>query len=182
MLSQKNFAALVAMALLFVCISIPAAAQLAYNDFSSTAGLTLKGSAIQATNGNKQVLRLTTDGQQHVSGAAWATSQQSVGSGFTTVFTFQISHSPTTGPGPADGLAFVIQNSQNETASGVNALGGSGGAIGYGIPNLDGGTDDSGTPIDNSLGSKSILTRMVGIRREPHRCAKLRDGEQFRRP
>jgi len=151
MLSQKNFATLVAMALLSVCISIPATAQLAFNDFSSTAGLTLKGTAVQATNGNKQVLRLTTDGQQHVSGAAWGTSQQSVGSGFTTVFTFQISHSPTTGPGPADGLAFVIQNSQNETASGVNALGGSGGAIGYGIPNLDGGTDDSGTPIDNSL-------------------------------
>jgi hypothetical protein len=79
MLSQKNFATLVAMALLSVCISIPATAQLAFNDFSSTAGLTLKGTAVQATNGNKQVLRLTTDGQQHVSGAAWGTSQQSVG-------------------------------------------------------------------------------------------------------
>jgi hypothetical protein len=151
MLCPRKLATLFALALLCVCSSIPATAQLAYNDFSSLTGLTTRGTAVQATSGDKQVLRLTTDGQAHVSGAVWGTAQQSLGNGFTTAFTFQISHTPNLGPGPADGLAFVIQNSQNETASGLNALGGSGGGIGYGIPNLGGGTDDSGTPIDNSL-------------------------------
>jgi Legume lectin domain/Putative Ig domain len=56
--------------------------------------------------------------------AAWAGTQQAVGSGFTASFQFQIT--PVTSP-PADGVAFVIQGSP----SGLSALGFGGGGIGY---------------------------------------------------
>lgn len=149
MLCQVRFATRFALALFVVCSAVLATAQVSHTDFSSVADLTLKGAAAQATSGNNQVLRLTPDTSEHVSGTAWATSQQSISNGFTTAFTFQITHDQVNGPGPADGLAFVIQNSHNEVASGLNALGGSGGALGYGVPLVEAG--DSGTPIDNSL-------------------------------
>jgi hypothetical protein len=58
--------------------------------------------------------------------AAWLPAKQTVGNGFTTQFTFQIS---STGDPVADGFAFVIQNS----AAGTGALGatGMGGFLGY---------------------------------------------------
>ena len=100
----------------------PAVAQSpSFTDFSSTTGLTLVPSAAQSGN----VLRLTpASGSQ--AGAAWFTTQQPVQNGFTTTFKFQFSNPSVP---PADGIAFVIQNSS------VTALGGAGGSIGYsGIP------------------------------------------------
>ncbi len=97
-----------------------------YPDFSSVANLTLN----PVENGAHQfgnVLRLTDDVQSRV-GTAWFNIKQPVAGGFTTTFTFQISHADF----PADGIAFVIQNSQ----AGLTAFGDGGGGIGYqGIPN-----------------------------------------------
>src|SRR5208282_5338618 len=95
--------------------------------------------------GNNQVLRLTQDGQTQQAGSAWWMTQQSIANGFTSVFTFQITHS--IGPGPADGIAFVIQNSANFGSNGqLSAIGGPGGDLGYGsVPG------ELNTPIDNSI-------------------------------
>lgn len=128
--------------------AIPVFGQVTFSDFSNVSSLALNGSAAQATNSNNQsVLRLTPDGINHVSGTAWfQTQQQSVSRGFTSVFQFQITHSPDQGFGPADGIAFVIQNSSGD-GFGTAALGGSGGAVGYGVPD----PGDNGTAIPNSL-------------------------------
>jgi hypothetical protein len=100
-----------------------------YPDFSSSAGLSLVGSA-QSVDTR---LRLTpADVTQ--AGAAWLSLRQPVGDGFDTTFQFQISD---LGFGGADGFAFVIQNASNSPAinGGAGALGFSGFAIGYaGIP------------------------------------------------
>jgi hypothetical protein len=96
-----------------------------FSDFSSSANLTRNGNAV-IFNGNVLRLNPAAAGQK---GSAWFNILQPVAGGFTTTFTFQITDAnPTTGNFPADGLAFVIQNSAANTA----ALGQDGGAIGYG--------------------------------------------------
>jgi hypothetical protein len=137
--------------LLVLFSACAALGQITYSDFSDVSGLALNGSAAQATNlGGQKVLRITPDGTTHVSGSAWSITnpdaqvQQSVGNGFSTIFQFQFTHAGS----PADGLAFVIQNSSGE-GYGTQALGGSGGAVGYGVPDL--GAGDSGNAIPNSL-------------------------------
>ena len=134
--------------IVFCAAAAPLHAQITFSDFSNVSTLALNGSAAQATNGSGQkVLRLTRDGQFHKSGTAWfMTQQQSVSGGFTTTFQFQITHLPTNGAGPADGISFVIQNSSG-AGFGTAARGGSGGAIGYGAPD----PGDNGVAIPNSL-------------------------------
>jgi hypothetical protein len=84
--------------------------------------LTLVGNAVLRENH----LRLTSD-KDYQTGAAWLSSQQPVGSGFTATFDWRIAHIRAVG---ADGFAFVIQN-----ANGL-ALGDGGDGIGYsGITN-----------------------------------------------
>jgi hypothetical protein len=127
-------------------------AQISFNDFSNVSSLALNGTngntAQQAVNANGlYVLRLTPDITSSVSGTAWfQTQQQSVTSGFTSVFQFQITHNSQEGPGPADGIAFVIQNSSG-AGQGTAAAGASGSAIGYGTPDIG----QFGMPIPNSL-------------------------------
>ena len=104
-----------------------------FPDFSSTANLTLNPSANGAHQQDTVLLRLTDDLQSRV-GTAWFNVKQPVGGGFTTTFTFQITHAGL----PADGLAFVIQNSPTDGPSygGLASFGDGGGGIGYqGIPN-----------------------------------------------
>ena len=113
-------------------------------DFSSgTSALQLKGSAHIATYQATKVLRLT-DGFPGVgathpeTAAAWfalppsvdvSLGRQPVNKGFTTYFKFQI-HTAAICCTPADGFAFVIQNSSS------GALGSGSGGLGYqGIPN-----------------------------------------------
>jgi hypothetical protein len=136
-----------------LCISIVAAlssselaAQINFNDFSNTAGLQFNGVAAQATNGsNQKVLRLTPiSSQQAVAGSAFFTTPQPIASGFTSTFTFQVAPGA---PIPADGIAFVVQNSP----SGATALGGTGGAIGYGQ-----GTDISNNPVNGIQRSLAV--------------------------
>ncbi len=108
----------VVLALLLGSVSLPAAADLVFTDFSSVGGLNLVGNAAQAGT----ALRLTPSvvGQ---TGAAWYSSQVKVDAGFTTDFTFRISDLQNTG---SDGFTFAVQNTSG-TAIGIG-----GGNVGYG--------------------------------------------------
>lgn len=107
-------------------------AQFNYNDFNNVAGLSLVDSF---RSGSSLIL---TPASVRVSGAAWYTqSKQFVSGGFDTTIRFRISDILGTG---ADGLAFVIQNTS------TTAIGGNGGAIGYGDNQYFGGVG-----IANSL-------------------------------
>jgi hypothetical protein len=120
-------------------------------NYTISIGFTLVGTA--AVNGAGIQLTSTT-GQ---AGAAWAGTQQSVTSGFSTTFQFQITADAANNT-LADGLAFVIQ----ADTRGASALGGDGGDIGYagtttGITNslaVEFDTyDDSGAPEDDPNGN-----------------------------
>jgi hypothetical protein len=89
------------------------------------------------------VLRLTPN-QQDWGGSAWYNTQQPVSGPFSTTFTFQLSGA-STGDGPGDGIAFLIQNSA------TTALGPEGCGIGFGWSNfcLPGTGPQTGIP--NSL-------------------------------
>jgi hypothetical protein len=145
---RKGLSFLLSVLVISAAVSIPAAAQITFSDFSNVSTLALNGSAAQAVNTQQQqVLRLSPDGTFHVAGTSWfKTQQQSVSAGFTTTFQFQISHNPDNGYGPADGMAFVIQNSSGD-GLGTAALGGAGSAIGYGSPD----PPQTGVPIPNSI-------------------------------
>src|SRR5262249_28172873 len=79
-----------------------------YPNFSSPAGLSLVGNAVQV--GNQLRLPANTNSQR---GAAWFTTPQAVQGGFDTTFQFQITNAA------ADGFAFVVQNS-SATALGLD--------------------------------------------------------------
>ena len=97
---------------------------ISYSDFSSTVGLVFNGSP--AASVVSDALQLTTAGVGHDATSVWDSTEQDVGSGFTTTFTYQV-----ISPG-ADGFAFVVQGSPYATS----ALGGYGGDQGYaGITN-----------------------------------------------
>jgi len=87
-----------------------------------------------------KVLRLTPNATD-TAGSAWYNTQQPVAGAFSTTFTFELTGS-NTGYGPADGIAFVIQNSP----AGTGALGPDGCGIGFG-----GGSCTPGSGIPNSL-------------------------------
>lgn len=129
------------------------AATITYNDFSSTAGLTLNGNAAQVGN----VLRVTpaTFGQ---AGSVFSTNPISLASNvsFSTAFQFRF-----TNPGGAcdgqgcgaDGLVFIVQTNSNN-------VGGAGGGIGYaGVPNSVGIEFDTW----NNGGGDSNSSNHVGI-------------------
>jgi hypothetical protein len=85
-----------------------------------------------------------TSGTANQTGATWYTTPQVVQNGFTSSFQFQFT-SPSSPP--ADGIAFVIQNS---SASAIGYTGGNGGALGYG--DADASINPStGAGIPNSL-------------------------------
>jgi hypothetical protein len=93
-----------------------------YNDFSSTTGLQLNGSAAAVDGSNRNVLRVTSS-QQSESGSVFSTSAVTLGAdvSFSTKFAFNFNHPLN---GGADGLVFAVQ-----TVS--NTAGGNGGGIGY---------------------------------------------------
>jgi len=127
-----------------LCWASASAQQIRYfPDFSSAANLHFNGNAHLATWNSAKVLRLT-DGYSGVgifhpeSSTTWFAlppsvdpnlGRQAVNKGFTTYFKFQI-HTAFICCTPADGLAFVVQNSS------ATALGTGSGGLGYsGIPN-----------------------------------------------
>jgi len=125
--TKANVFAVVVLAGLVMIAATPLFAQSPYfPNFNSTTNLVLKGTAT-ATNTNG-VLQLTTSAPGQV-GSAWYSVLQPVAGGFSTTFTFRMLNPSEP---PADGIAFVIQNSD----AGTSALGGAGGGIGYqNIPN-----------------------------------------------
>jgi hypothetical protein len=117
-------------------------------------GASIPPGCLVVTNGNAttttdptygNVLRLTPSAESQI-GSAWSSAQQQVSGGFTTTFQFRFS-SPS--EPPADGIAFVIQNSS------LGAIGAGGGSIGYGGSNGPFGIAGTAPPsppgISNSL-------------------------------
>ncbi len=118
-LAQTRFAAPAVAALALCAMGSSAMANFNYNDFSNTTGLNMVGVAKQDAN---RILVTPSIGAS--AGAVWAVQKQDVGGGFDAYMTIHIEDLQGIG---ADGMALVIQNTS------VNALGGGGGAVGYGI-------------------------------------------------
>jgi uncharacterized repeat protein (TIGR01451 family) len=108
--------------------------------------MTLNGTSpqfVQPGETGPFVLRLTPNTGAQVA-SAWYNSSQTVQNGFSTSFQFQFTGASNP---PADGIAFVIQNSGTGA---IGYTGGNGGALGYG--DADASTDPStGQGIPNSL-------------------------------
>lgn len=113
---------------LLLALAAPALADVNFPSFSSTAGLSLVGSAARSGS----VLRLTPFASDRV-GAAWFVTPQNVVEPFVCEFTFQLG-------GSADGMAFVIQG------QGTTAVGSNGGGLGY-----DGITNSIAIELDTYL-------------------------------
>jgi hypothetical protein len=129
-----------------------------FPNFGSVANLTLNGNAARSGT----ALQLT-PAAPYQDGSAWFNIAQPVAGAFSTTFTFQLSGSTNTGFGPADGIAFVIQNSAL-TALGPNGCGiGFGGSAyctpGSGIPNslaVEFNTFNNGPGVDPSSNDVAI--------------------------
>jgi len=125
--TKANVFAVVVLAGVVMIAATPLFAQSPYfPNFNSTTNLVLNGTA--TTTNTNGVLQLTSSAPSQV-GSAWYSVLQPVAGGFSTTFTFRMLNPSEP---PADGIAFVIQNSD----AGTSALGGGGGGIGYqNIPN-----------------------------------------------
>ena len=96
------------------CVASAAGQVISYPNFSATAGLSLTGSATLSSNTIQLTPAITNQ-----AGAVWYTSPVDVQGSFTTTFSYTIS-----GESPADGFAFVIQNSPSGASfAGNNSLG-----------------------------------------------------------
>jgi hypothetical protein len=96
-----------------------------FNDFSSTAGLTLNGNTATAVTGDGTVLRLV-PATTSQSGSAFSSVTINAAT-FSTAFKFRITNPGGINDGTdtgADGLVFVVQNVANN-------IGGGGGGMGY---------------------------------------------------
>ena len=123
MTTRRLVALLSATTALVLCAAASQATTVTYNDFSSTAGLTLTGSAGTAITGDGTVLRLTSASGSEA-GAAYSTTPITLGSGDTFSTQFQFRFTDAGGASPADGITFVL-------AASPSGLGGSGVGIGY---------------------------------------------------
>jgi hypothetical protein len=110
-------------------------AQIHFDNFASSAGLSLVGDA----RVSGKVLRITR-AKAEKSGAFWFRDKQSVRLGFDTTFQFQLTHQDRLFYHGADGFAFVVQN------SGPDALGGMGSAAGFGVSDSSGVPPHAGIP------------------------------------
>lgn len=114
----------------------------------ASATFALNGSA--AMNGTR--LRLTTTGM-NLAGSGWSTTPLNVQQ-FSNDFTFQIANP--TGHAPGNGIAFVMQN------TGTQAMGPTGGGLGYGPDNSTKATASSRAPIGNSVAIKFDTVNNAG--------------------
>ena len=119
-----------------------ASAQFSYTNFNDVSALALNGVATQSTglSGEQSTLSITPP-VRGSAGSFYYNSAQRVDLGFTTDFHFRVRDRAGTG---SDGLTFIVQG------QGANALGGTGGAIGFGT-NLAFPTTPTNTGISNSL-------------------------------
>lgn len=124
---MKSLTMMTFLSALCICLAAaftPASATtIVYNDFSSTSGLTVNGDAAAVATGGRTVMRLSPS-KFFKSGSVFNSSAITFGSlySFSTRFTFNLNAQQ---GGGADGFVFVIQPNGN-------AVGGSGGGIGYG--------------------------------------------------
>ena len=143
----------VLIALAAVAATPASALSLVYNDFSSTAGLSLNGATTAAVDAlGRDVLRVTPSAFSQ-SGSAFSTTPVTLGAdvSFSTRFTFNFN---TPLGGGADGVVFVVQTNSSD-------VGGIGGGIGYeGIPNSVGIEFDN---WDNGMGWGDPNGNHVGI-------------------
>jgi hypothetical protein len=133
---MRNLVGITAIALLAGMAPV-SAATIVYNDFSSTAGLTLNGAAAAAVDDSARTVLRVTPSAFAQAGSAFSTSAVTLGGNvsFSTKFRFNFNHQA--GIEGADGLVFVVQTVSNN-------VGGIGGGIGYqGISNSVGIEFDS---------------------------------------
>ncbi|MSR38959.1 MAG: hypothetical protein EXS02_09000 [Planctomycetes bacterium] len=129
-----------ALSLLLLCTVIAAASgqNFNYQNFSSTAGLSLLGSTAQAN----AAMRLTSVGGINQTGLFWHQNRLPVANGFDTTFTFRITTPSATAR--AEGMAFIVQDDPLGTAT----IGGSVWAIGYGVNGSTGIRNSIAVEID----------------------------------
>jgi len=111
-----------------LAIALVALATAAHADINGFSNFTLSGSN-PTVSGN--TLQITSNDRYFAANSAFDSNKQSIGA-FNAHFTYQLGplgSNATDGFSPADGFAFVLQNSSN----GVNAVGDSGGAHGANI-------------------------------------------------
>ena len=116
---------------------------------SLTTGIAMNGSA--AINGTR--LRLTSTTGTNLAGSGWFTNPLNIQT-FSTTFTFQITNTTTSATG--NGLTFVLQN------AGTNALGPSGGGLGYGPDNVNNPDPSPNAPIAKSVAIKFDTVNNAG--------------------
>ena len=119
-----------------------ASAQFTYSNFNDISALSLNGVATQSPglSGEQQTLSITPNVRASAGSFYYSTAQR-VDLGFTTDFHFRVRDRSGTG---ADGLTFIVQG------QGASALGGPGGALGFGT-NLAFPITPTNTGITNSL-------------------------------
>jgi hypothetical protein len=115
---------------------------------SVTSGIVMNGSA--ALSGTR--MRLTS-AQAYLTGTGWFKTPVNVQS-FTNDFTFQMANSTSNSAG--NGIAFVIQN------TGTQAMGPTGGGLGYGPDNTSHPSASSQTPIGKSVAIKFDTVNNAG--------------------
>lgn len=151
---RNNPSTILILTVLAVLTALNAQAQINIPEggFTSTTVCPSSGSLPQgcevATNSNVMTtsggaLRLTTNSTNQV-GSAWFVNPVPLSGGFQTTFQFLITNPSST---PADGIAFVIQNSPAGLGA-IGFTGGNGGAIGYGD---DDANSNPTSGIPNSL-------------------------------
>lgn len=116
--------ALLSSVLMIGAAGVSHATTVTYNDFSSTAGLTLVGATATAVTGDGPILRLTPAAVGQA-GAAYSTAPITLGANATFSTTFKFRFTDTGGIAPADGITFVL-------AASPTGLGTGGGDLGYG--------------------------------------------------
>ena len=141
----------IALATCLVLLATPAGATtITYNNFASTAGLSVNGNAAAVTDtSGRSVLRLTPSTGTQV-GSAFTTSTVALGSNasFSAAFGFNINQ---LGNGGADGLVFVVQTTSSNGGS-------SGEGIGY-----SGITNSVGVKFDTYKNTGDLSANFVGV-------------------
>jgi len=147
---KKTAFGLLASASVFMAVEARATT-ISFTDFSSTAGLTLNGSAAAVNDGSRDVLRIT-PAINSQGGSFFSTSTINLASNasFSSKFVFNINNPHF---GGADGLVFVVQTQGNN-------VGGIGGGIGY-----QGITPSLGVEFDtwNNGGGDGFNANHVGV-------------------
>ena len=141
-----------------------------FPNFSSTAGLTLVGSAGTTVTGDGTVLRVTPAAFSQ-SGAAYSTTAVPLGAGDTFSTQFQFRFTGQGGIDPADGIVFVVGTSTTglgAAGGGLGYLGASGNSVGIEFDTFNNGSLDGNSSnhvgIDENGGLQDLnLTNVYGV-------------------